>query len=315
MNFFDEDVDVKEAANMPEPTVSIDDEVVLLDEIPKVEIQNIVYICQMDTEFRLETLVRHLRRWAPQLNMKKFPAVCIRFRTRISESKIAFLIFKNGKIICTGIKTQYHALYLMQKMLFPEFSRLGYSDKVVSFSVYNLVAHTQLPFALDLTSFAKKHAKCTYEPEVFPSAHFTNSTISPVSMSLFSSGLVVINGAKGLEEAGEKFRLMFPEFLKFKMEREAPKVKYTEKQKVMDQIYVDPSRSMPKKAPKFLSGLGNNARDTFFSPKNELPNLQYPIKQESGQDTAIKVKMEEMDREDEVGFGEQFGLPNYATWV
>ena len=327
MNFFDDDeeeevVEVKEEEKSPEG-----DEPVVLSEIPPVVIQNIVYLCQMQNEFRLELLVRAFRKWLPQLNLKKFPALCIRFRTRLKESKIAFLIFKNGKIICTGIKTEYHALYLMQQLLLPEFRSLGYSDKILSFSVFNLVAHAQLPFGLDLKAFSKKHTKCHYEPEVFPSAHFTSWAIKPVSMSLFSTGLVIISGAKKLEEAVEKFRLMYPEFCRFQMEKEAPKTRYTEKQKVMDQIFVDLTSSMPKKMPRFLSGPENKNRDNFFGIKNNASEQgAFPrIKQEESMspregvvkkeplENTIKVKQE--DIEDEIGFGEQFGISKYSSWA
>lgn len=331
MNFFEDGADdVVEVKSVIEPKeepseVSIDDPVILY-EIPPVTIQNIVYICQTQNEFHLVFLARAFRLWLPQLNLKKFPALCIRYRTKVKESKIAILIFKNGKIICTGIKTEHHALHLMQSFLFPRFVQLGYSDKILSFSIYNLVAHAQLPFALDLKAFAQKHTNCQYEPEVFPSAHFSSRAIKPISMSLFSTGLVIISGAKKLEEAVEKFRLMYPEFQRLQTEKQAPKARYTEKQKVMDQIFVDSATSMPKKMPKFLSRPENKNRDSFFGLNNDLSEQQalYKVKKEenaSPKEGLVKkepkdeIKVKHEDIEDEIGFGDQFGLPNHSFWI
>jgi TATA-box binding protein (TBP) (component of TFIID and TFIIIB) len=325
MNFFDDDIDFKNPYEKDRTVQFADGKIPFLDQVPDVTTQNIVYSCKMGSVLNLNYLLKAFRRWLPQLNIKKFPALCIRFRTRLTESKIAFLIFENGKIICTGVKTPYHALYLMQNVLLPEFKRVGYVNitKVQSFSVHNLVAHTMLPFSLDLRRLADDYVCCNYEPEVFPSAHFKHPSIKPTGMMLFSTGQVIISGVTKLEEANEKFRLMYPIFCQYQMEKEAPKIKHTEKQKVMDQIYVKSSASVVKKLPSFLARPENQKRDAIFAVKREPQNIynnmvkqeSTTVKTEPSIKKEAKIKKEIVDEEDEIGFGENFGVPNRASWA
>ena len=186
MNFFEEDIDNKDFYEKRKPLELNPALLPFLNEIPPVIVQNTVYSCEMQTELNLSHVFKHLRKWAPMYNVRKFPALIVRFMT---DTVIALSLFESGEVLCAGAKSSMDALYMMRMVLMPELKAMGYAVKMTPCVVYNLVANTKLPFAVDLQRLADDYGDCcVYEPDVFPSAEFKHPDANGVSMSIFANG-------------------------------------------------------------------------------------------------------------------------------
>jgi len=128
---------------------------------------------------------------------KKFPGLV--YRTR--EPKSAFLIFRSGKVVCTGSKTEEGVRAVMDKLA-ADLRSIGI-DVVEhpDFRVQNIVASANLGRELNLGAIVTglELEGMEYEPEVFPGLVYRIA--DPMSAILiFSSGRLVITGGKTVEE-------------------------------------------------------------------------------------------------------------------
>lgn len=250
MNFFDEDINKTDFYEKHQIYEEPEESLPFIKEVPIVITQNIVYSCDMSTTLNLSHILDKLATWGPQLNIRKFPALILRLNT---ETIVALLLFESGRVICTGSKSAMEALYCMQRILLPELQKIGYRPyaKFKSFVVYNLVANTKLPFAINLQKLANDYSYCcTYEPEVFPSLDLKHPDTEGANISLFESGKVIISGVKSIEQATKQFNKMYPLFCRYQTTRALPKIKETERQKVLGMMYTKPlieSKSVPLK--------------------------------------------------------------------
>ncbi len=128
---------------------------------------------------------------------KKFPGLV--YRTR--EPKSAFLIFRSGKVVCTGSKTAEGVRAVMDK-LSSDLRSIGI-DVVEhpEFRVQNIVASANIGKELNLGAIVVglELEGMEYEPEVFPGLVYRID--EPKSAILiFSSGRLVITGGKTVED-------------------------------------------------------------------------------------------------------------------
>jgi transcription initiation factor TFIID TATA-box-binding protein len=128
---------------------------------------------------------------------KKFPGLV--YRTR--EPKSAFLIFRSGKVVCTGSKTAEGVRAVMDK-LSSDLRSIGI-DVVEhpEFRVQNIVASANIGKELNLGAIVVglELEGMEYEPEVFPGLVYRID--DPKSAILiFSSGRLVITGGKTVED-------------------------------------------------------------------------------------------------------------------
>ncbi|MCW3135289.1 MAG: TATA-box-binding protein [Methanophagales archaeon] len=128
---------------------------------------------------------------------KKFPGLV--YRTR--EPKSAFLIFRSGKVVCTGSKTEEGVRAVMDK-LSSDLRSIGI-DVVEhpEFRVQNIVASANIGKELNLGAIVVglELEGMEYEPEVFPGLVYRID--EPKSAILiFSSGRLVITGGKTVED-------------------------------------------------------------------------------------------------------------------
>ncbi len=128
---------------------------------------------------------------------KKFPGLV--YRTR--EPKSAFLIFRSGKVVCTGSKTAEGVRAVMDK-LSSDLRSIGI--EVVEhpeFRVQNIVASANIGKELNLGAIVVGLGLegMEYEPEVFPGLVYRID--EPKSAILiFSSGRLVITGGKTVKD-------------------------------------------------------------------------------------------------------------------
>ena len=117
---------------------------------------------------------------------------------RIRDPKTTALIFKSGKVVCTGAKSE-EISRLSAKMYAKMIRKIGYPIKLSDFKIQNVVASCDLKFAISLEGLANEHHRfCRYDPELFPGLIY-RLTKPKLVMLIFVSGKIVFTGAKTRE--------------------------------------------------------------------------------------------------------------------
>lgn len=167
-------------------------------------IVNIVCGVNLNCLIDLRSVALHAlnARYAP----KRFQAVTLRQR----EPKSCALVFASGKMQVLGTRSVADARLAARKFA-RIIQKLGYQVRMTGFNVQNLVAHVNVKFTVRLEGLlATRHsAFCSYEPEIFPGLIYR--IVKPkVSLLVFTTGKIVLLGAKREEDLEEAMRLMFP---------------------------------------------------------------------------------------------------------
>lgn len=135
---------------------------------------------------------------------------------KIKEPNATALIFSNGKVICTGVKTEVEARtasYKFAKII----QKLGYKNvKLRNFEIHNTMASCDVQFSISLSGFFKKHMMfSSYEPELFPGLKYYMKR-PKVVFSIFISGKIVMSGAKTRNDIYNAFEKLYPAIVEFK---------------------------------------------------------------------------------------------------
>jgi transcription initiation factor TFIID TATA-box-binding protein len=132
---------------------------------------------------------------------------------RIKKPKATALIFGNGKMVCTGTKSEKDARRAVMKVT----RELKKGCIVIvgepEISIQNVVASVQLGGMVDLEKAAYTLGHAMYEPEQFPGLIYHMDEPKVVFL-LFASGKLVCAGAKKEPEAYaavEKLQLLLEE--------------------------------------------------------------------------------------------------------
>ncbi|MGB2728459.1 MAG: TATA-box-binding protein [Halobacteriota archaeon] len=162
---------------------------------PEIKVENVVANARIADSLDLEYIESKLE--DAVFTKKKFPGLV--YRTK--EPKSAFLIFRSGKVVCTGSKTKEGVRVVMDKLA-ADLRNLGI-DVVEhpEFKVQNIVASANLGRELNLGAIVVglELEGMEYEPEVFPGLVYRIK--EPKSAILiFSSGRLVITGGKTVED-------------------------------------------------------------------------------------------------------------------
>ncbi|EHP86587.1 TATA-box binding family protein [Methanotorris formicicus Mc-S-70] len=156
---------------------------------PKIKIVNVVVSTQIGSDIDLEeaALILDNAEYEPE----QFPGlVC-----RLSEPKVALLIFRSGKVNCTGAKSKEEAEVAIKKII-KELKDAGMDiidDPEVK--VQNMVATADLGIEPNLDDIALMIEGTEYEPEQFPGLVYRLDDPKVVVL-IFGSGKVVITGLK-----------------------------------------------------------------------------------------------------------------------
>lgn len=141
---------------------------------------------------------------------EQFPGAIL----KLKEPKVSMLLFKNGKVICSGASSEKDislAVYKASKLI-NEIQKDVKIQKNVEYNVVNLVATANLNMTLDLFKTAMQLDNVEYEPEQFPGA-ILRITEPKLTLLLFKNGKLICAGAKreeflrkGLRKAAELIR-------------------------------------------------------------------------------------------------------------
>lgn len=159
----------------------------------RVKIQNVVASVTLHCAIDLGSIVvsfSHVE-YRPEV----FPGLCF----RLKKPKTATLIFKTGRMVCTGAKSASQAIEAVHKVI-RELKGKGIVIRgKPEIQIQNIVASAILDGKIDLEKAVYLLGKTMYEPEQFPGAIYRMDEPKVVIL-IFSNGKLVITGAKSEEE-------------------------------------------------------------------------------------------------------------------
>lgn len=171
----------------------------------KAKIVNIVASAAIRNAFDLETISSGLG--IKEYNKKKFPGVVY----KLKAPKCAILIFKSGKIVCTGTRSmeevQKAIKIMVHKIINILVKRIEDSNIPINrnpkIKIENIVATYDFGYELNLNSIALSFGleKIEYEPEQFPGVVYRVDEPKVVAL-LFGTGKIVITGARSVNDIG-----------------------------------------------------------------------------------------------------------------
>lgn len=128
---------------------------------------------------------------------EQFPGAIL----KLKEPKVSMLLFKNGKIICSGASNEEMIVQAIKKAskLIHEIQPKVKVQTSVEYTVVNLVVTANLNMSLDLFQTALKLDNVEYEPEQFPGA-ILRIEEPKLTLLLFKNGKVICAGAKREED-------------------------------------------------------------------------------------------------------------------
>jgi len=168
-----------------------------------IQVENVVASSDIGQELDLETLSEDLG--ATDYDPDNFPGVVY----RMHDPKAAALIFRSGKVVCTGAKSVDDVTTALE-YVFGELRELGV-DVATSpdIEIQNIVSSGDLDHTLNLNAIAiglgLEHIE--YEPEQFPGLVYRLDDPDVVAL-LFGSGKLVITGGKQLDDAEQALILI-----------------------------------------------------------------------------------------------------------
>ncbi len=160
-----------------------------------VEIVNVVASTGIGQEINLKQATLALD--GADYDPKRFPGLV--YRTK--EPKTAALIFRSGKIVCTGAKS-IDDVYKGLEKVFQSLRNIGIDVQgTPEIKVQNIVASADLHSVLNLNAIATGLGleNIEYEPEQFPGLVYRLSDPKVVIL-LFGSGKLVVTGGKKPED-------------------------------------------------------------------------------------------------------------------
>jgi len=157
------------------------------------------------TPINLHELVRKMP--FCEFNQRKFAAASLRLKHPCSTC----LIFSSGNLVVTGSRSEDDALLASRQYCIILQRSLGYSVRMRNFRIQNIVASSELPWAMDLVRIAAHYQTyCSYEPEVFPGLIFR---LNNLVLLIFRSGKIVLTGAKNRQCVIDAFDSIYEDLL------------------------------------------------------------------------------------------------------
>jgi len=156
---------------------------------PIISIVNVVVSASIDQLLDLKDITKKFPdvEWHPD----SFPGAVF----RLKEPKTATLLFRTGKMVCTGAKSEELARKAV-KTVVQKLRKGGIKiKKDATVTVQNIVASINLGGRVQLEETARRLPRSMYEPEQFPG--LIHRMLDPKTVILiFTSGKLVCTGAK-----------------------------------------------------------------------------------------------------------------------
>jgi transcription initiation factor TFIID TATA-box-binding protein len=160
---------------------------------PEVNVENIVSTVALGREIDLRELVARIR--GVEYNPENFPGAIL----RIKDLRVSFLLFKSGKCVLTGAKSQ-ESIVLAVRELVRCLNAAGIEvEKTPDYEIENIVSSSSLGFRVDLDRLAIESFNAEYEPEQFPGLVLRLDN-PRTAVLVFNSGKIIVVGARRVED-------------------------------------------------------------------------------------------------------------------
>ena len=160
---------------------------------PIISIENVVAAASVDQKIDLNDITKKFPE--TEYHPEQFPGLVF----RLANPRTATLIFRTGKMVCTGGKSEamaHKAVNTVVKAL--RKGKIKIKNEPV-IKVQNIVAAINLGGKIHLELAARKLPRSMYEPEQFPG--LIHRMLEPKTVILlFASGKLVCTGAKKEEQ-------------------------------------------------------------------------------------------------------------------
>ena len=160
----------------------------------EIKIENIVATTSIGKDLDLEAINAQLKN--SRYNKNDFPGLIC----HLKEPKTALLVFRSGKVVCTGTKSIEEANTAIDTLI-KTLEKAGFSvNKTSEITIQNIVATSDYNVKLNLNAITLclGFENIEYEPEQFPGLVYRIHELGVVAL-LFGSGKVVFTGAKDLK--------------------------------------------------------------------------------------------------------------------
>jgi len=161
-------------------------------------LKSVKFVCSADLLVDLD--IQYIARFCENAEINNTSKYVI---IRSQKIEATARIYKSGKIICVGGQTRFQAKKLARKMSRIVQKLNNPNIKFRRFAVINIVSTIDIGQDINLEKFALKNQFSTfYEPGLHPWAE--SYMLQPeLTFVIFSSGKVIIRGAKNLNDLQE----------------------------------------------------------------------------------------------------------------
>ncbi len=166
--------------------------------MPTIKIENVVASTSLGEQLDLQAIALALD--GAEYEPEQFPGLIY----RLKEPKTATLLFRSGKVVCTGAKSLDEVKLAISKVS-KQIGRAGIEIKIEpKIEVQNIVASSDLGQEINLNAIAISLGleKVEYEPEQFPGLVYRLDSPKVVVL-LFGSGKLVCTGARKPSDVGD----------------------------------------------------------------------------------------------------------------
>jgi transcription initiation factor TFIID TATA-box-binding protein len=169
-------------------------------------IQNIVSTANLGCKLDLRRIALRARNC--EYKPRRFAAVIMRIR----EPRTTALIFESGKLVVTGAKSE-DASRLAARKYARIVQKLGFDAKFKDFKVQNIVGSYDCKFSVVLVTLVLVlGSRASYEAELFPGLVY-QMLLPRVTLLIFTTGKLVLTGARIREELYDAFDNIYPVLL------------------------------------------------------------------------------------------------------
>lgn len=176
------------------------------------------YVCTFNlglkTPINRKRLATRLLSAGTQFNPRKFASITIKLRkNRLSPSGVG-LIFSTTKIVLTGTKCLEAAALVAHRIAYLVRTRGRYArSRMLDLRVRNIVGCLRMGTELDLVALCSVLRGAAYDPENFPGLIYRDP-LTNIRFLVYSSGKIVITGAKNEEDIDRGAQYIAPECAK-----------------------------------------------------------------------------------------------------
>ncbi|XP_072938769.1 uncharacterized protein Trf isoform X2 [Epargyreus clarus] len=168
-----------------------------------IKLQNCVSTVSLGCELKLLDI--YCRTRFSEYNPARFQGVVM----KILEPRATALVFKSGKIVCTGARNENDS-YIATRKFARIIQKLGFPAKFTDFKIQNFTATADLRFPVRLEALQQAHGQfSSYEPELFPGLVYR--MVRPrVVLLIFVNGKIVFTGGKSRSDISEALDIIYP---------------------------------------------------------------------------------------------------------